>query len=67
MKFPFFRYSDEKNYNQDDGILYFVFLPFFYSQSCCCNLGQDLLQLFISEVGTDVIFLVNGGKVKAHK
>jgi len=34
---------------------------------CSCNLGQDLLHLLYSEVGSDVTFLVNGGKVKAHK
>ena len=44
-----------------------AYILFYKCQCCSCSLGQDLLQVLISEVGSDVTFLVNGGRVKAHK
>lgn len=46
---------------------FLLFFPLCDFKSCCCTLGQELLQLLISEVGSDVVFIVNGDKIKAHK
>ncbi|XP_068722832.1 BTB/POZ domain-containing protein 8-like [Montipora capricornis] len=36
-------------------------------EHCSCKLGQDLLHLLLSGIGSDITLLVNGVTVKAHK